>query len=130
MSSAVNWRTDGQLSPDGVRASIHLPDAAFDNRIETLREMALLFLSELESLQSARTRRVDAPGKLCDEVQRFEVDLIRSALERTGGNQVRAARLLGVKPTTLNAKLKRHKISCSAHDPKNEKEVRNFEVAA
>lgn len=130
MSSAMNWRTDGQLSPDGVRASIPLPDAAFDNRIETLREMALLFLSELESLRRARPSRVEAPGKLCDEVHRFEIDLIRSALERTGGNQVRAARLLGVKPTTLNAKLKRHKISCLGSDSRNDSEIRDYEVAA
>ena len=45
MSSAVNWRTDGHASSDSVRASIPLQDAAFDNRIEALREMALLFLS-------------------------------------------------------------------------------------
>lgn len=130
MSSAMNWRTDGQLSSDGVRASIHLPDAAFDNRIETLREMALLFLSELESLRSASPSRVEAPGKLCDEVQRFEIDLIRSALERTGGNQARAARLLGVKATTLNAKLKRHKISFAGREGKVKAEVLRHEMAA
>ncbi len=87
MSSAMNWRAEGQFSSDGVYAGIHLQDAAFDNRIETLREMTLLFLSELESLRSARPNRVEGHRKLCDEVQRFEIDLIRSALDRTGGNQ-------------------------------------------
>jgi transcriptional regulator with GAF, ATPase, and Fis domain len=77
-------------------------------RIETRREIALTLLEKLESLQSARPVRTEGNVKLCDEVQRFEVDLIRSALDRTGGNQVRAARLLGVKPTTLNANLKRY----------------------
>src|SRR5260221_11923511 len=37
-----------------------------------------------------------------DEVRRFEIDLIRRALDQTGGHQSRAARLLGIKPTTLN----------------------------
>jgi DNA-binding NtrC family response regulator len=40
-------------------------------------------------------------------VQRYESELIRQALQRTGGNQRRAAKLLGVKVTTLNCKIKR-----------------------
>jgi hypothetical protein len=51
---------------------------------------------------------------LKDAVQRFEIDLISAALERTRGNQSRAARLLGIKHTTLNAKLKRYQIRYSA----------------
>src|SRR5260370_37931460 len=111
MSSAMNWRPEGQPTSDGVSAVIHLPEASLDNRIETLREIALTLLEKLESFQSARPERGEGGVKLCDEVQRFEIDLIRSALDRTGGNQVRAARPLGVKPTTLNAKLKRYKMS-------------------
>ena len=53
--------------------------------------------------------------RLSDEVQRFEVDLICSALSRTAGNQTRAARLLGVNLTTLNAKIKRYKIPVDGH---------------
>ena len=45
-----------------------------------------------------------------DEVKKFEVDLIRRALERTGGHQSRAARLLGLNATTLNSKIKNHHI--------------------
>jgi DNA-binding NtrC family response regulator len=130
MSSAIAWRTEEHSSPDGVSAAIHLQDAAFDNRIETLREIALMFLSELESLRGAQPSRVESKGKLCDLVQRFEVDLIRSALERTHGNQVRAARLLGVKPTTLNAKLKRYKISFVGREVKTEQNVHNQGMAA
>jgi DNA-binding NtrC family response regulator len=40
-------------------------------------------------------------------VQRYESELIREALQRTRGNQRRAAKLLGVKVTTLNCKIKR-----------------------
>ena len=128
MSSALNWRAEGQPPSDGVSAVIHLQEASLDNRLETLREIALTLLEKLESLQSARPGRRKGSVKLCDEVQRFEIDLIRSVLERTGGNQVRAARLLGVKPTTLNAKLKRYKIS--VREVKAERRARNHEMAA
>lgn len=39
-------------------------------------------------------------------VRQFECGLIRQALERTGGNKARAARLLGLQRTTLVEKLK------------------------
>jgi len=45
-----------------------------------------------------------------DEVRRFEVDLIRRALDQTGGHQSRAARLLGLNATTLNSKIKSYNI--------------------
>jgi DNA-binding NtrC family response regulator len=45
-----------------------------------------------------------------DEVRRFEVDLIRRALEQTDGHQSRAARLLGMNATTLNSKIKTYNI--------------------
>lgn len=45
-----------------------------------------------------------------DEVKKFEIDLIRRALDQTGGHQSRAARLLGLNPTTLNSKIKSYNI--------------------
>ncbi len=45
------------------------------------------------------------------EVTRFETDLIKLALAQSHGNQSQAARLLGLKPTTLNAKIKQYGIS-------------------
>ena len=48
-------------------------------------------------------------ARFSDEVRQFEVSLIRTALGRTG-SQTRAAKLLGLKPTTLNAKIKRYGI--------------------
>ena len=48
-----------------------------------------------------------------DEVSRFEVALITRALTETGGQQRRAARLLGLKATTLNAKIKQYGIECA-----------------
>ncbi|MCS6885686.1 MAG: sigma-54 dependent transcriptional regulator [Acidobacteriota bacterium] len=45
-----------------------------------------------------------------DEVARFEIALIKSALEQTGGHQSRAAKLLGLNATTLNSKIKVYNI--------------------
>ncbi len=46
-----------------------------------------------------------------DQVRRFEIDLIRRALEQTSGHQSRAARLLGMNATTLNSKIKTYNIN-------------------
>lgn len=46
-----------------------------------------------------------------DEAKKFEIDLIRRALDQTGGHQSRAARLLGLNATTLNSKIKSYNIS-------------------
>ena len=47
---------------------------------------------------------------LRDVIASFERRLIESTLESTGGVQKDAARLLGLKPTTLNEMIKRHSI--------------------
>lgn len=76
------------------------------HNIDTLREAAITLLREVESL--ARRQEPTPPRLgLQEEVQRFESELIREALQRTHGNQRRAAKLLGVKVTTLNCKIKR-----------------------
>lgn len=130
MSSAITWSAEGQSTADGIHARKHLREVALDNRVETLREAALTVLREVESLRSARLDRVDGSVRLREEVQRFEIDLILSALERTRGNQVRAARLLGVKATTLNAKLKRYKISLVDRESETEQDIHKHEIAA
>jgi DNA-binding NtrC family response regulator len=54
---------------------------------------------------------VPAEGiNLRDVISSFERRLIESTLETTGGVQKEAARLLGLKPTTLNEMIKRHNI--------------------
>jgi transcriptional regulator with GAF, ATPase, and Fis domain len=49
-----------------------------------------------------------------NEVQRFEILLIKKALRMTGGSQVKAAKLLKLNATTLNSKIKSYQIF--AHD--------------
>jgi DNA-binding NtrC family response regulator len=47
-------------------------------------------------------------GGLRARVREYERGLLLSALAATGGNQRRAAAMLGLLPTTLHEKLKRH----------------------
>ncbi|HZS06189.1 MAG TPA: sigma 54-interacting transcriptional regulator [Blastocatellia bacterium] len=55
------------------------------------------------TLQAIPTEGIDLPH-LVDE---FERELIETALRQTGGHQVKAAKLLGLRVQTLNMKLKR-----------------------
>jgi transcriptional regulator with GAF, ATPase, and Fis domain len=85
-------------------------DSSVDVRLNTLRETVLQLLDEVESLAISRTVDIKRGACFSDEVRQFEVSLIRTALGRTSGSQTRAAKLLGLKPTTLNAKIKRYGI--------------------
>jgi transcriptional regulator with GAF, ATPase, and Fis domain len=113
MSSQAIW---GIQADDVVRAASHGTEVVLDNRLTTLRDVALTLLREVESLRVTEPYELAGRVRLCDEVQRFETELIRSALSRTMGNQTRAARLLGVKLTTLNSKIKRYKIPVPNYD--------------
>ena len=86
-------------------------DSNVDVRLNTLRETVLQLLDEVESLAISRPVDIKRGARFSDEVRQFEVSLIRTALGRTSGSQTRAARLLGLKPTTLNAKIKRYGIT-------------------
>ena len=90
------------------------------DRIQRVVDLADALLSEAETLardkafteEATRLKPLDILGGInfYDEVERFETHLIRMALAETGGNQAKAARLLGIKATTLNSKIKLFKI--------------------
>lgn len=87
------------------------PEAALRHKLEFLRELALALLEQIKSLEDPQQpNTLTSAIDFYEEVRRFETNLIRHALARTGGNQSRAARLLGIKLTTLNTKIKRHNI--------------------
>ena len=85
------------------------------NRIQRLLDLADSLFRETESLardkafaeESNRLQTLDlSEGIDFYEVQRLETGLIRLALDQTRGHQAKAARLLHIKPTTLNSKIK------------------------
>jgi transcriptional regulator with GAF, ATPase, and Fis domain len=101
-------------------AELRLPERSAHNRLERLATLALALLREAESLAhddsfmtaSRRQEEVDFGEGInfYGEVERFEAGLIRLALQQAHGNQARAAKLLSLKPTTLNSKIKVLKI--------------------
>ncbi len=97
--------------PAEQQAAPAAPDQSTSVRLKTLRELTLALLQEIESIKGTGTFEAKSTVDFADEVRRFETDLIRWALLRTGGHQRRAARMLNLKVTTLNAKIKRYRIS-------------------
>lgn len=90
------------------------------DRAQRLVDLALMLLREAETLARDKAFNTDSGGTksfdinqgidFYEEVERFETRLIKLALDHTGGNQSRAAKLLGIKPTTLNSKIKLYAI--------------------
>jgi len=86
------------------------------NRMQRLLEIADTLLRETKTLardkaftdESNRLRSLSLSEGIdfYSEVERFETGLIRLALDQTSGHQARAAKLLHIKPTTLNSKIK------------------------
>ena len=78
-----------------------------EEKIASLREDALALIKEIRELGSLSFSDVSGGIDLSEEIRRLEIRLIERALYETNGHQVNAARLLGLKVTTLNAKIKR-----------------------
>ena len=83
----------------------------FKTKLQVLKEIALALIEEIEALEFVRSVNLRRGISLPEEMRQFEIHLIQSALERTGGHQTRAAQLLGINLTTLHNKLKRLNIS-------------------
>ena len=88
------------------------------SKSSTLKNIASELVLAVEALVAhAETDRVtfgpvvfDDGIDFYDEVRDFEIALIVRALKVGGGSQVRAAELLALKSTTLNAKIKHYNI--------------------
>lgn len=83
-------------------------------KITSLRENAFALIQEIRALTSVSFTDVSRGIDLPEEIRRLEIRLIARALEETNGHQVNAARLLGLKVTTLNAKIKRFGLQADA----------------
>jgi DNA-binding NtrC family response regulator len=71
-----------------------------------LRRQVSAFLDELSAPDELRSFDLDHGINLKDEVRRFEINLIQLALKKSGGSQLKAARMLNLRPSTFWAKLK------------------------
>jgi transcriptional regulator with GAF, ATPase, and Fis domain len=109
-------RHERNALPPGAVQALKFAERPARNRVQRLADLAHTLLREAETLASdkafteesnkLRTMNVSEGIDFYDEVVRFETNLIKLALERTGRNQAAAARLLHFKPTTLNFKIK------------------------
>src|SRR6266496_3559111 len=92
---------------------LKIADRPVRDRVQRLVNLAYSMLREAETLardkaftdETTRLQALD-PAQGVDfygEVERFETGLIKLALDHTGGNQSRAAKMLHIKPTTLNS---------------------------
>ena len=73
--------------------------------VAALTTLARALMIEIEELGQPLTHL-----SFSEQIARFEKELIRSALAQTGGKQSRAARLLGMKVSTLHRKIKMYKL--------------------
>jgi len=93
----------------------HEPGSDLEHRIEQLVMLARALANEIETLQAEVATNEDGNDHDANDsidfynaVEHYEIELITSALSKSGGNQTHAARLLRMKSTTLNAKMKHY----------------------
>ncbi|MGH9873254.1 MAG: helix-turn-helix domain-containing protein [Pyrinomonadaceae bacterium] len=111
MNSTASWQSEELEMPA-------LPDESREsttsrNNLATLQELVLRLLCEVQCINEVNPLTIESGFDFYEEVSRFEIDLIRRALLQTGGHQVQAARLLNLKVTTLNSKIKHYNINPS-----------------
>ena len=92
---------------DVIYATEERPINKIHDRIPTLRRIVVQLLQEIEPMASGLNSK---GSSFTERVSAFERSLICAALSKTAGNQTRAATVLGIKVTTLNAKIKRYQI--------------------
>jgi transcriptional regulator with GAF, ATPase, and Fis domain len=110
-----NMRPAGRSNQERM-VRLKLAERPDRDRIQRVVDLADALLSEAATLardkaftdEATKLKPLDILGGIdfYDEVQKFETHLIRMALAETGGNQAKAAKLLGIKATTLNSKIK------------------------
>ena len=106
--------TENEISADD-RQEVDFPALVEAVTYQVLKNVALALTSEgaTQAREPASgAERPDEPAEMSfyDEVRRFEIGLITGALRRAQGKQRAAARILGLKPTTLNAKMKQYQM--------------------
>ena len=103
-----------------VNLRLAVAENSRDSRVKRLVDLASSLMREAQILardkaftdESPKLRGLDVAQGLdfYGEVKRFETALIRLALGQTDGNQAQAAKLLRLRATTLNSKIKLYNI--------------------
>jgi DNA-binding NtrC family response regulator len=85
-------------------------------RIGAVKQLAASVLSLVDEMRDLQHTDRHTSVNLQNEVLRYEIELIEKALRVTGEHQRRAAELLSIRPSTLNAKIKRYHIRLSSNE--------------
>jgi transcriptional regulator with GAF, ATPase, and Fis domain len=111
MNSTATWKPEEleTTAPLDVNSDASSSSGSMSN----LKELVLRLLCEVQCITEVNALTIENGFDFYDEVSRFEIDLIKRALLQTGGHQVRAAKLLNLKVTTLNSKIKHYNLTLS-----------------
>lgn len=94
----------------------HAQRVGLELRLEMLLKIVGLLACEVKKIKQDLglfndPQDLNLPLVMPERIAFYEAQLIRAALRETGYHQMRAAKLLGVKPTTLNCKIKKYKLN-------------------
>ena len=106
--------TENEISADD-RQEVDFPALVEAVTYQVLKSVAMAIISEGTMQARGTASDAELPDESAEvsfyeEVRRFEIGLITRALRRAHGRQNAAARLLGLKATTLNAKMKQYQM--------------------
>jgi DNA-binding NtrC family response regulator len=114
MSSPVRRITD-KLNRDHPEARRGRPNNTHE-KVRSLKLMVMKLQAELDKLGEVTLPDIASGIDFYDEVAHFESGLIKRAMILMRGNQLKAAKLLNLNATTLNAKVKYYRIKLGHHD--------------
>jgi len=98
------------VEPSAPQTLIPKDSKLLSNKISNISHLVSVLSAAVEDLEALELPQLDDQFDFYEEVERFQINLIKSALRVTGGSQVKAARLLKLKATTLNAKMKLYRL--------------------
>jgi DNA-binding NtrC family response regulator len=116
METTAAWNTQDMEAMTTAPSNGSETEEHCGNGRNRLRALALQLLQEVQIIdesvpgEEVPAHNLDGGIDFYDEVRRFEIGLIRRALRQTAGHQSRAAKLLKLKVSTLNAKIKHYNL--------------------
>jgi len=124
MKGSAVFMPTGSVHPPKITAGLVPSDLALKHRIENLSALISSLTEEIDRLRaelSPTKKYLPKPNSRAGlkqvlindvgidfyrEIELYEIELIKRTLQHVRGCQRRAAELLGMNPTTLNAKIK------------------------